>query len=303
MAEQGKRGFKLPIGAWDSHIHIIDEDHWKINDDAPFHPKQANLDQLLAFERTLGIDHVCVVAMSVYMTDNRCNMDGLRRLKGKGRGVAIIDPDTVTDEELDEMHSVGFRGVRINLRTRSQAYGPHVWGEVLPKYVARLRRLKSWVVQIFVSMDQIQHIAPHVPGLLQAGLKVVFDHVGHPEAGGSPISQPGCKELYDLLSNHKQVYIKLSGLYRLPEVPDLDTHVRHLLEIAPDQIVWASDWPHTAGPEFNPGGNPQAVQDFMVVDILGFIKQCVERCQGDPELIHKIWVDNPRRLWDYHDGD
>ncbi|KAJ9609912.1 hypothetical protein H2200_006241 [Cladophialophora chaetospira] len=296
MAE---RQFVLPKGAWDSHVHIVDEDHWKINEDAPFHPKQANLDHLLAFEKSIGIDHVCIVAMSVYMTDNACNFDGLRRLNGKGHGIAIIDPDTITDEELDEMHLVGFRGVRINLRTRSQTYGAEVWRQILPKYAARLKRL-NWVIQIFVSMDQIEHIAPIVPSL---GLRVVFDHVGHPEAGRSPMAQPGCNELYQLLEQNRDVFVKLSGLYRLPDVPELDTHVRKLPQIAPDQIVWASDWPHTGGPEFNPGGNAKEIQDFLVVDIPAFIRQCVGWCYGDEKLIRKIWVDNPRRLWDYQEMD
>jgi hypothetical protein len=30
-------------------------------DNAPFNPKQATLDQALAFESDLGIDHVCII--------------------------------------------------------------------------------------------------------------------------------------------------------------------------------------------------------------------------------------------------
>jgi len=109
--------------------------------------------------------------------------------------------------------------------------------------------------------------------------------------------------LYHLLETRKNAYIKLSGFYRLSEVPELDKHILHLLKIAPDQIVWASDWPHTAGPEANPNGDPQAIQDFLTPDIPGFIQHCIELCGHDEELIRKIWVDNPRKLWDYTADD
>lgn len=237
--------------------------------------------------------------MSTYGTDNRCSIDALRRLKGKGRGIACIDPETITDAELDELHSVGFRGVRLNLRTRSESMDAQEWAKLLPIYADKLRRL-DWVIQIFVSMDQVASIAPVVPSL---GVKVVFDHLGHPEAGSAPSEQRGCKELYNVLAENSNVYIKLSGLYRLEGVPSLDRHIRTLLAMVPDQIVWASDWPHTAGPEHNPGGDPKAVQDFLTPDIPKFIKDCVEWCNGDEALIHKVWVDNPRRLWDYPHDD
>ncbi|KAK5190170.1 hypothetical protein LTR96_008154 [Exophiala xenobiotica] len=286
--------YTLPKGAWDSHVHIVDEDHWQISDDATYHPKQANLDQLMSFENSIGIDHVCIVALSVYMEDNASIFNSLQRLGGKGRGVAMINPDTITDAELDSMHTVGFRGVRINLRTRSESYDTGLWHEVLHKHAAKIRRL-NWVIQLFVSMDQIPNIAPVLSTL---GLRVVFDHLGYPEGHGLAIEQPGCNELLRLLETYKDVYVKLSGLYRLPETPDMDVYIRKLLQIAPDQIVWASDWTFTAGQEYNPGGDRKALQDFLTPDIPAFVGQCVHWCDGRSDLIRKIWVDNPTKLWD-----
>lgn len=233
--------------------------------------------------------------MSVYGTNNGSMIDALRR-DSRQRAIAIIDPDKITDGELDELHQIGFRGVRINLRTRSERLGASEWEEILMKYHHRLHRL-DWVLQIFVSMDQIASVSPIMPKL--QGMKVVFDHLGHPEAGRSPTEQTGCKELYDLLERYENIYIKLSGLYRLPDVPDLEKHILHLLKLAPNQVVWGSDWPHTAGPEYNPGGDPKAIQDFLKVDIPAFVQDCLRWCSYDEALIRKIWVDNPRRLWDY----
>ncbi|KAJ7318400.1 hypothetical protein DFH08DRAFT_892482 [Mycena albidolilacea] len=286
----------LPRGAWDSHLHIADPERWPLADDAPYTPKKADLDACLAFERSIGIDHICIIAMSIYGTDNRCSINALKRLNGKARGIACIDPHTITDAELDELHGVGFRGVRLNLRTRSQSLGAEEWLKLLRKYADRLRRL-DWVIQVFVSMDQYASIAPIFPEL---GIKVVFDHLGHPEAGETPAAaQPGCAELYTVLAQNKNAYIKLSGLYRLEGVPGLEEHIKKLLRMVPDQIVWASDWPHSAGSEHNPGGDPKATQEFLTPDIPKFIAECVRWCEGDEGLMQKIWVENPRRLWDY----
>ncbi|KAJ6559618.1 hypothetical protein B0H19DRAFT_1220039 [Mycena capillaripes] len=255
----------LPRGSWDSHLHIVDPERWPLADDAPFTPNKADLDTCLAFERSIGIDHICIIAMSIYGTDNRCSIDALKRLNGGARGIACIDPHTITDAELDELHAVGFRGVRLNLRIHSQSLGVEKSPKLLHEYAERLRRL-DWVIQVFVSMDQYASIAPVVPDL---GVKVVFDHLGHPETG------------------------ETHG------VPGLEEHIKKLLKMVPDQIVWGSDWPHTAGPEHNPGGDPEATQEFLTPDIPKFIAQCVKWCDGDGGLMWKIWVDNPKRLWDY----
>lgn len=237
--------------------------------------------------------------MSVYGFNNDCSIDALRRLRGKGRGIACIDPDTITDAELDELHGVGFRGVRLNLRTRSQTLSQEEWAKSLRKYANRIRRL-DWVIQIFVSMPQIAFIAPIIPSL---GVKIVFDHLGHPEGGTAPVRQQGCKELYALLDKNKNVYVKLSGTYRLEKVPDLEDHIRYILGNFPDQVIWASDWPHTAGPEKNPGGDPKALQDNLHPDIPAFVRDSIAWCNEDEVLMRKIWVDNPRKLWDYSGTD
>ncbi|KAH8678379.1 hypothetical protein BX600DRAFT_545966 [Xylariales sp. PMI_506] len=295
MASESQE-YKLPSGAWDSHVHIIDEDRWKIADDASFHPKQATLTDLENFEKSIGIEHACLIGISVYGTNNDSMIDAVQR-NSKLRAVAVLDLEKTTDAELDQLHSIGFRGARVNLRTTSGAYTASQWKEKLGVYYEKLRRL-DWVLQIFVSMNQIADIAPVIEGL--GDLKVVFDHLGHPEPPNAPADQVGCKELYHLLEHSKRAYIKLSGIYRLQGVPRIDEHVLYLLEHFPDQVVWGSDWPHTAGPDYNPGGDRKAVQDFLPIDIPSFVKQCLSWCKYDPVLIKKIWVDNPRTLWDYN---
>lgn len=256
---------------------------------------------LLDFERSIGIDHACIIGMSVYRKNNGCIVNALEK-QHTFRGVAMLDPEATNPDEITALHESGFRGVRINLRTRSESMDATQWADTIMQYHCMLGRdHPEWVLQFFVSMDQIADIAPVLPRL--DGRKVVFDHLGHPEPGLRVAEQRGCTELYATLTANRNVFVKLSGLYRLADVEGLDEHIRHLLQIAPDQIVWGSDWPHCAGPDHNPGGDPRALQDFLRVDMAAFIDQSFAWCKHDPVLVRKIWVDNPRRLWNYTSGD
>ena len=80
-----------------------------------------------------------------------------------------IDPETITDAELDEMHGLGVRGVRINLKSTGQELGRDVLGTV----AERVRRL-GWVVQVYVALEDIEKIADEVPKL---GVPVVVELV------------------------------------------------------------------------------------------------------------------------------
>ncbi|KAL2858529.1 hypothetical protein BJY01DRAFT_201323 [Aspergillus pseudoustus] len=268
----------------------------------PYRPKKADLDDLLAFQRSQGIAHSCLVAFSVYQNDNSSILDALRRLNGKGRAVVCIDPKTVTDTELRELHAAGARGIRLNFRTSSQRFDTETFGRLLLEAAERIRPF-GWVLQLYVSLDQIAQFAPVVSHL---GVAVVIDHIGHPEPSKGPARlQEGYCEFMELLKSGL-VYTKLSGTYRFDDLPDLDSYVQEILATAGDRVVWASDWPHSGGVSRNPGGDRKKVQEYRKVDDHAWIARCKNWCRlaggrdvdGDG-LVRKIWVDNPRRLWQY----
>ena len=59
---------------------------------------------------------VVLVQPSVYGTDNRGLLNALAVLGPEvARGVAVIDPETVSDVTLQDLHKAGVRGVRVNL--------------------------------------------------------------------------------------------------------------------------------------------------------------------------------------------
>lgn len=196
------------------------------------------------------------------------------------------------------MHALGVRGIRINLKSTSQNKSKEDLIATLGSYVRCIHRLK-WAIQLHIGLADIEKIASDIPRL---GVQVVIDHLATPEKTLAPHLQPGYTEFLDMLSK-KQVWVKLSGIYRFSELPELDIYVREILRIAPTQIVWASDWPHTGGVAANPQGDRQALQEYRKFDVPSFIAQCKEWCGGDDALIRNIFVDNPRRLWQYEDND
>ena len=205
-----------------------------------------------------------------------------------------IDPKTISDTDLDEMHALGVRGVRINLKSTSQNKSKEELVAILGSYVQRIHRLK-WAIQLHIGLADIEKIADEIPDL---GVPVVIDHLATPDQTLAPRLQPGYAQFMDLLSM-KEVWVKLSGIYRFSELPELDNYVQEILRIAPTQVVWASDWPHTAGVAANPQGDRQALQEYRKIDVAAFIAQCKEWCKEDEVLIQKIFVDNPQKLWQY----
>lgn len=331
----------LPDGAWDSHVHIADEvsnqldnhtpekerkrkmhrasfniqspihvlqDKFPYHPSHPYRPKKADLDDLLTFQQTQGITHSCLVAFSVYHTDNSILLDALRRLNingSRGRAVACVDSQTVTDTELQDLHNAGVRGIRLNFRTSSIRLDDDddAFAILLTQAADRIRPF-GWVLQLYVSLDQIAQFAAVVPRL---GVSVVIDHLGHPDpSGGPPRLQRGYKEFMHLLGSagSGRVYTKLSGVYRFDDLPELDSYVQDILAAAPDRVVWASDWPHSGGVSGNPNGDRHRAQQYRKVDDQRWIAQCKTWCRlvgqnSSDELVRKIWVDNPRRLWQY----
>lgn len=149
-----------------------------------------------------------------------------------------------------------------------------------------------------MSLDQIAEFAPVVSTLR---VPIVIDHIGHPEPSrGPPRLQQGYQEFIGLLKSGL-TYTKLSGTYRFSDLPELDSYVRHILATAPDRVVWASDWPHSGGVSANPREDRTQIQEYRKVDDQAWVARCKAWCQqvGGEELVKKIWVTNPRRLWQY----
>lgn len=286
----------LPAGAWDSHVHVVDEDRFPLHPSHPYRPEKAAVTTLEQFHRQHGIAHACLVAISVYHTDPSSVLDALAYFEGRCRAVVCIDLAKTTDLQLKELHDAGVRGIRFNLRTRREKLDL----EAIKTAADRLRPFR-WVLQIYLALEQIAELAPLVPDL---GIDIVVDHLASPDpALGEGCAQPGYNEFLSLLQKGL-LWTKLSGTYRFADLPDLDNYIINILRTAPDRVVWASDWPHTGGIEANRYGDQTHTQPYRTIDDTEWITRCQKWCRAAggenwEAFSRKIWVENPRRLWRY----
>src|ERR1700690_2868412 len=94
--------FKVPAGACDCHVHVFpDPARFPFWSGRGYTPPVATAGDLLALQRALHLDRVVIVTPSVYRTDNRATLDGMRQLgRRRARGVAVIGAET-TKAEID----------------------------------------------------------------------------------------------------------------------------------------------------------------------------------------------------------
>ncbi|KAJ6263697.1 hypothetical protein Dda_2266 [Drechslerella dactyloides] len=300
----------LPPGSWDSHVHVIGPEHlYPFAQGRAYTPREAPLAKLQTFLKNIhpNITHPVLVALSVHGTDNSCIIAALEELSAQKptappRAVVSIDPLTIPDDELNAMHAAGARGARMNLKSSLSEPSAEEFERTLRAYADRLKPLKTWPLQIHLSLHQVPLIADTIPKL---GITVIIDHLAAPSTK-KPLTpaheQPGYREFMRLLSRG-EIYTKLSGTDRFPNLPALDAYATEVVATAPDRVVWASDWPHTGGVRMNPGGNRLHTQGFRAVDDAGMLRRAVEvYCKGDEGVVRRVWRDNARILWDY-DGE
>src|SRR5580692_2651879 len=109
--------FDVPAGACDCHTHIFGEpEKFPFFAGRVYTPEMALPKEMAALHQSLHIERVVIVTPSVYGTDNAATLAGMKARGAQARGVAVID-DKTPESELDAMHGVGVRGIRINLAT------------------------------------------------------------------------------------------------------------------------------------------------------------------------------------------
>ncbi|KAH8891491.1 amidohydrolase family protein [Thozetella sp. PMI_491] len=299
---------RFPPGSWDSHIHVIDPARFPMDPDRDYTPKPATVANATQFQESRGIHHAVIVLPSVYARDNAVLLDALKQFGGRYRGVAVIDPDTVTNETLDEMHAAGVRGLRVNFGNG----GDTAQILSLVHKNAEVARRYDWVLQVWLPISLFQDLHPIIPKL---GVRVVADHFGHAEVGSKtnqtvntidPYKTKGFPEMIDLV-RQGHLFVKLSAPYQnskqAPLYEDLRVVAQAIIGAGPDMVVYGSDWPHTSSKEGNAavGGrlNEQNYRDINDAALVEVLKDWA----GSPTQIQKLFVDNPRRLWQWYTED
>lgn len=274
-AGTSKPALKAPDSACDSHLHIIDPRFAPADDNR----QRMTAGDYILLQRRIGTTRAVVVQAKQYGVDNACLLDALRQLGANGRGVAVVGAD-VSDEELERLHAGGVRGLRFSLWNPAENV---VSLDMIARIAARIAPL-GWHVQVHMMADQI---ADAKPLLQRLPCPLVIDHMGRlpPEEGER---HPAFKDMADLLAAGN-CWVKLAGAYLNttegpPHYADATRVAQALVRMAPERLVWGSDWPHIT--------EAHKPDDSRLFDLL-------LTWAGDEATRRAILVDNPARLYQF----
>lgn len=273
-----KPRLQAPPGACDTHMHIY-EDRFPAAPTALIKPPPATVADYRKFQQRLGLSRTVIVQPSTYGTDNRCTLEAIAALGENARGVAVVD-GSVTDGELDRLTKAGIRGIRFHMFPG----GALPW-DILETMAARVHRF-GWHVQLQLDgrdLPDREAMLKRLPGTL------VVDHVGK-FLEPVPVDHPGFRVLARLVEAGR-TWVKLSAAYEVskkgpPNYDDVGTLAKALVKLAPERMVWASNWPHPSVPQ------DKAPDDAVLLDTL-------LDWAPDDATRRRILADNPAELYGF----
>jgi len=284
--------FAIPRLACDSHMHVFGAPaRYPGATVRSYTPQEASLASWRKVARAIGLERVVVVQPSAYGTDNRCLVDALREIGPLGRGIAQIDAST-SDTALRSLHAAGVRGVRLNPKS-AQVRDAEALRSLLKDTALRIGRF-GWHIEIYAELAVVGELADTIR---DAPVPVVLDHMGGARVGDTTAT---LRPLLDLLANG-QCWLKLSGADRASRqemgFEDAIPIAKALVKANPEQVVWGTDWPHTAAH----GGTPRTDAPpiaFRSVDY-GALLSCLAEAAADEQTFARILAVNPARLYGF----
>jgi predicted TIM-barrel fold metal-dependent hydrolase len=275
-----KPRFLVPPLACDAHVHVYDPRFpmaWPSLRATP----QASVAEYRMLQERLGTARVVVIQPAAYGTDNAVTVDALRQLGPiVARGVAVLHPGA-SDATLEELHGAGIRGLRFS------QHDPHTavtTGDMIEPLARRVAEL-GWHVQLHLKAEQIAAMAPLIESLPAT---LVFDHmIRLPQPFG--IRHEAFAIVRSLLDAGR-AWVKLSGPYLdsqtgSPRYADVKAVARELVRVAPERMVWGSDWPHPTERDTKP-------DDAVLLDLL-------QEWVPDEPTRRRILVENPAELYGF----
>jgi predicted TIM-barrel fold metal-dependent hydrolase len=272
--------FTLPPLATDAHCHVFGPAAtFPYAPGRAYTPADAPKEQLAALHKTLGIERAVIVQASCHGTDNRAMLDAIAASGGRYRGVAIVD-ESFTENDYAALHDGGVRGVRFN-------FVKHLGGMPDLKLVHRVAeyiRPFNWHLVVHLDAADIVELSGLLRGL---SMPFVIDHMGRVRAAAGLRQEP-FRALVDL-AHLDRCWVKVSGAERIsaagPPFHDAVPFTHALIQVAPDRILWGTDWPHP-----NVGRHVPNEEDLVGL---------VPLIAPDEAIRHKLLVDNPAKLYGF----
>jgi predicted TIM-barrel fold metal-dependent hydrolase len=273
---------RFPPGATDCHAHVFGpQARYPLLGATHFVPHETPWPDYRAMLRGIGCERAVLVQPSVYGTDNSAIEHALAAARADGfplRAIAVVAPD-VADAELERLHGLGFRGIRIN--TASGTKGLRI-EHALP-LAERIQHL-GWHLQFYTDLrlqPQLEEMLVKLP------VPFVIDHFGRVRAEQGTAA-PAFQALLRLLARDN-CWAKLIGPYfvseRFPGYEDIAPLARAMVATAPDRVVWGTDWPHASAKE-------KMQADADLADLVA------EWVPDDADR-RRVLVDNPTRLYGF----
>jgi len=278
-----KPKLKLPVGSCDSHAHICGPiAEYAYSSERIYTPPDCLLPDYNRMLSTLGVSKAVLVQPSIYGTDNTVMLKAMAEATMPIRGVAVVD-GSISDDDLKKMHQTGVRGVRFNLVDVADPSGSIPLDDV--KSMAERIKPMGWHVEFLVHTDDYPDFDKMFADF---PTDIVVGHLGYMRPG-QDTSIPGFQALLRLMQAGK-CWTKLTGPYRISigDVPYDDTipFAHALIEAAPDQVIWGTDWPHVMVKKPMPN-------DGDLCDLLA-------KWIPDENNLKRVLVNNPARLYDFN---
>ncbi len=278
--------WKLPPGACDTHAHVFGPpDVFPYAETRKYNPPAAPVEHYMNVMKITGLSRVVFATPTAHGYDNRSIADAIAKLGGCARGIANID-ESFDDAALDALHEAGFRGARFHLMDDRPGSLEFLTAH-LPVLVKR-----DWILDLHVDPKDLLH---HEKYIRELPTVTIIDHMARCR-GADGVDQPAFPLLLDLLKDDR-FWVKVCSLNKVSKLhkgevdglPYLDMvpFAKAVIQVAPDRVLWGTDWPHSN--VFKPGGVPNEG------DLLDLLVEMIP----DEAMRHRILVDNPARLFGF----
>ena len=281
-----KPKFKLPAKTCDTHFHIFgppDQFPWAPASARVYTPPAAPFEHYMNLAEHLGIERGVVVQPMAHGHDNYVTLDAIARSGGRFRGVAKVNDD-FTDADIAFLHAGGIRGVRFNMISDS---GGGVDLDMFQRVIERIAPY-GWSVTFHAKPAEV---VTHAEFFRTVGIPLIIDHFARVSFADGLSQEPFQALLALMQEDH--IWAKISCAERNSTVgspySDAIPFAHALVDIAPDRLLWGTDWPHSQ--RFKPG---QMCDDGDLVDLIPLMVP-------DEGIRQKILVDNPARLFGFED--
>lgn len=277
--------FETPVNACDAHFHIFgDPAKYAYEKVMRYAPPVATAGDYAVFRDLIGLKRTVLVQPSCFGKDNRCQLDAARQFGLENSRVVVDVEDSISDSELEKLHSQSARGIRINVKP-IEPLTAGLADSLLPRTHLWEKRCQElgWSLDFLFPDWLTTEMIPHLDKLR---VPFTIAHMGMNKCCNGAESR-GFRKLLDLAKNGEgYCWIKITAPYRIstdPQYLDVIPLARAVLEAAPDRAVWGSDYPHASFTQHN------------TVKIYNLLAQIAP----EADLRRRLLVDNPAKLYGF----